>query len=179
VTDARFPERWLNDRRISRLSDPAFRLHVTALVWSVGNRTDGVIDDSDLTLIPRVDTARVAELDKAGLWRRERDYWVIVDFDGSQTTSNELAMLDNLRRRERDKKARQRARPKPSEDVPGDSPGDGPQGLHRTGQDRTDQARTGTEENELDGREQEDWPEVREPGHLFGEGSWLDGPRRP
>jgi hypothetical protein len=52
MTDARFPERWLNDRRLLRLSDAAFRLFVISLTWSVSNRTDGVLDTGDLTLIP-------------------------------------------------------------------------------------------------------------------------------
>jgi hypothetical protein len=39
MTDARFPERWLNDRRLLRLSDAAFRLFVISLTWSVSNRT--------------------------------------------------------------------------------------------------------------------------------------------
>jgi len=50
VTDARFPERWLNDRRVLRLSDPAFRLFVIPLTWSVSNRTDGDLYDDDLRL---------------------------------------------------------------------------------------------------------------------------------
>lgn len=59
MTDARFPERWLNDRRVLRLSDPAFRLFVISLTWSVSNRTYGELydDDDDLLLIPRVDLA--------------------------------------------------------------------------------------------------------------------------
>jgi len=31
MTDARFPERWLNDRRVLRLSDVDFRTFVTTL----------------------------------------------------------------------------------------------------------------------------------------------------
>jgi hypothetical protein len=63
VTDARFPERWLNNRRVLRLSDRAFRLFVISLTWSVSNRTDGELyDDDDLLLIPRVDLAAASRL---------------------------------------------------------------------------------------------------------------------
>ena len=43
MTDARMPERWLSDRRLLRLSDAAYRLHLTGLLWSVANRTDGEV----------------------------------------------------------------------------------------------------------------------------------------
>lgn len=54
MTDARFPERWLNDRRVMRLSPDAFRTFVIALTWSVANRTDGVITDDDMPFLPGV-----------------------------------------------------------------------------------------------------------------------------
>jgi hypothetical protein len=54
VTDARFPERWLNDRRV--------RLFVISLTWSVSNRTDGDLYDDDLLLIRRVDLAAASRL---------------------------------------------------------------------------------------------------------------------
>jgi hypothetical protein len=110
VTDARFPESWLNDRRLMRLSDAAFRLHVIAMAWSVSNRTDGAIDQDDLPLMPGVDGGRAAELEKAGLWERRDDSWLLVDFARTQTSRHELDVLDNVRRREREKKARQRAK---------------------------------------------------------------------
>lgn len=98
------------DRRIVPLSDAAFRLFVVANAWSVSNRTDGVVYDSDLRLIPGVDPGAVSEVQKAGLWHRVRDHWVIADFDAVQSSSHELTVLDNARRRQREKKARQRAR---------------------------------------------------------------------
>jgi hypothetical protein len=52
MTDARFPERWLNDRRVLRLPDDAFRLFVLSLAWSVANQTDGRIYDEDQALVP-------------------------------------------------------------------------------------------------------------------------------
>jgi hypothetical protein len=110
MTDARFPERWLNDRRVRRLSDPAFRLFVISLTWSVSNRTDGVLYPDDLALLADVDPASAAEMEKSELWRREKDYWLIADFENTQTTREQLEGLDRKRRLDRERKARQRAR---------------------------------------------------------------------
>jgi hypothetical protein len=123
MTDTRLPERFLTDRRIRRLSDAEFRSYVNALVWSVANRTDGVLHDEDLPLIPDVDAAHSAVLAKVELWRRDRARWLIVDYTATQTSKHELEVLDNARRREREKKARQRAAAAADDThVPGDSP---------------------------------------------------------
>jgi hypothetical protein len=132
MTDARFPERWLNDRRIVRLSDDAFRLFVMSLAWSVANRTDGRIYDDDLALI-LASANGSGQLAKAGLWERVADYWQIAEFEDTQTTSADLAHMAAMRRKARDKKRRQRAR---ARDVPRDRPGDVPGDMTRTGQDR-------------------------------------------
>ena len=51
MTDAPFPDRWLSDKRIQRLSDSHFRAFVTSLSWAASNRTDGVIEPEDVALI--------------------------------------------------------------------------------------------------------------------------------
>lgn len=136
MTDARLPERWLNDRRLLRLSDAAYRLHTTGILWCVANRTDGVLADEDLPLLPRVDQAAAAELGAAQLWERVAGAWLIADFAATQTSAHELAVLENARRREREKKQRQRAAAKTKPPaVAGDSPPGRPVG--------TAQARTG------------------------------------
>lgn len=152
MTDARFPERWLNCRRLLRLSDPAFRLHILALAWSVSNRTDGVLYDDDLLLIPTVDATRATELAKAGLWCRERDYWMVVDFADTQSTADELAALESIRRSGRERKTRERQR-RASRDMSRDMSRDKPR--DDTGQDRTGQDRTSARETDEGG---ESWP---------------------
>ncbi len=133
MTDARFPERWLNDRRVLRLPDDAFRLFVLSLAWSVANRTDGRLYDDDLTLIPA--SARGSgHLAKAGLWERVADYWLITVYEETQTTRADMEVLANARRRQRDKMRRRRLRTEP---VPGDVPGHGSGDSTRTGQART------------------------------------------
>jgi hypothetical protein len=137
MTDARFPERWLNDRRILRLPDDAFRLFVISLAWSVANRTDGRIYDDDLALIP-ASTTGSGQLAKAGLWERAADYWLIAEFEETQTTRDDLEALARGRRAQRDKKRRQRAaKAARAAAVPGDVPGDVSRDTPRTGQDRT------------------------------------------
>ncbi len=125
MTDARYPERWLTDRRLLQVSDAAHHLFVVGLVWTVSNRTDGVLNDDELALLPGVDPSRVVELKKRGLWTRKRDRWLIDDFATTQTSSHELEVLENIRRRDREKKARQRAKKLEEEaaESPGQSPG--------------------------------------------------------
>jgi hypothetical protein len=135
VTDARLHERFLTDRRVRRLSDAEFRLYVTALVWSVANRTDGVIIDDDLPLIPDVDAALAPALVKAELWHRQRGRWRMDRFAAEQTSRHELEVLENVRRRDREKKARQRAR---DAAVPGDVPGDMSRGTAQEGKEGKD-----------------------------------------
>jgi hypothetical protein len=110
VTDARLPERWLNDRRLLRLPDDAFRLFATSLMWSVANKTDGVLYDDDLPLIPGASPGGHGQLVKAGLWVREWDRWVITVFADSQTSRDELAALAARRRSDRQRKAAERLR---------------------------------------------------------------------
>lgn len=112
MTDARYPEAWLNDRRVVRLSDAAHRLYVTTLAWCVSNRTDGVIDRSDLALIHGVDPTKADELVAAGLWTQVTDGWRIVDFHKTQTTRAQIDGLDHKRHMDRERKARERARKK-------------------------------------------------------------------
>ena len=116
MTDARYPERWLSDRRILRLSDTDHRTFVTALVWSVSNRTDGVIEHDDLLLMVSATQGSAAALVAAGLWAEEENRWTITDFDSTQTSAHQLQALDNVRRYDRDRKANQR-RPKSGPEV--------------------------------------------------------------
>jgi hypothetical protein len=180
MTDARLPERWLNDRRVIRLTDGAFRTFVTSLVWSVANRTDGVIDPDDLDLVHGASRDKVPELVAAGLYEPAGSVHLIVDFAATQTSRDELRILENVRRQDREKKARQRARKSEESEhlSPGMSPGTPSPGTvpgDRAGQDRQDrqdrQALTGAPT--LQGGHAAgsgaalddcDWPPVRLPG---------------
>lgn len=152
MTDARLPGRWLTDRRLMRLSDAAFRLHVTALMFAVENRTEGELDDADLSLVPRVDPGRAVELEKAGLWTRERDHWCIAGFDATQTSRAQLEGLDQRQKQDRQRAQRYRENRRRSRDASRDESRDDPRddkGIGTgTGQGQ-EQARPDTEGKEL------------------------------
>lgn len=135
MTDARFPERYLSDRRVLRLTADEFRGWAFATIWSVSNRTDGVILSDELLLIPFMTAGTAQKLEACGLWEASGGGWVIADFSQAQTSRHELEVLDNARRRDREKKARQRAAktgaPVSFSDVPGDGPGGSSRGTSR------------------------------------------------
>lgn len=141
MTDARFPDRWLTDRRVLRLSDRAFRLFVTSLAWSASNRTDGQLDAGDLELLPgAADEVTCQALVGAELWASEGDGYVIVDYAATQTTAAQLAASERKRVLDRERQARHRAGQAQSpvtRDVTRD--------IRATTKDRTGQDRTGRE----------------------------------
>lgn len=154
MVDARFPERWLNDKRITRLSGDAFKLFMFAMGWSVANRTDGAITEDDLEDVPRVDRSVSVDLEKAGLWRREGRGWMITVFDGTQTPRAQLEALEAKRLHERDRAQRYRDRKK-----------SGPDESCRHADDARDDIRTGQDRPGVEGEEllqqrdgNEGWP---------------------
>ena len=137
------------DVRIARASDEAFRSYCLALMWSVSNRTDGVLLPDDLNLIPGFRRGTPSELVAAGLWTPQPKGWLIADFENTQTTRAQLEAADRARVHEREKKRRQREAKRQAETevststdsvVPGDIPRDVP--TDNTGQARTGQAFT-------------------------------------
>ncbi len=164
MTDARLPERWLADRRLLRLSDAHHRSFINALMWSVSNRMDGRIDPEDLALIPNFAVGAPKELVAAGLWTGLDHGWRITDFMATQTSSCDLEVLENIRRREREKKARQREKKVTGDTdddgvVPGTVPGDSTGGTSPgTTQDRTGQARKGRQGQEKRPQNDLHWP---------------------
>ncbi len=137
MTDARYPERWLNDRRFLHLPDDVFRTFVVALTMCVSNRAEGHVSPDDLHHLRRP-LEHGSTLVIAGLWDVEPDGtgWQIVDYVGTQTTRAELEAADAARKRERERKAEQRRRkaeeeragrpavPRDNGSVPGDVPRD-------------------------------------------------------
>lgn len=69
---ARLEDRFPAHRKVRRLSDAAFRLHVSAICWCAEQLTDGVIADSEIGMVSDVKRPRAAaaELERAGLWHR-------------------------------------------------------------------------------------------------------------
>lgn len=100
MTNANLPERWLNDRRFrrKRLSDAGYRSYHQALMWSVANRTEGVIERGDLEDIPDFQPAVVPELMAGDLWDPlgVGDSWLIHDYATTQSSKN---LLDSYEKR--------------------------------------------------------------------------------
>lgn len=109
MTDARFPERYLSDRRVLRLSADEFRAWSFATLWCVSNRTDGVVLADELPLIPFMDDGIAGALVERGLWSLSGDGWLITDFDRTQTSKHDLEVLENARAADAAKKRRLRA----------------------------------------------------------------------
>lgn len=162
MVDARIPERYLVDRRVLRLTDAERSSLFMATVWSVSNRTDGRVERRDLTLISTFRESAIPALVGEGLWAPDGpDAWTIVDYVRDQTSRDELEVLENARRRDREKKRRQRSKSQ------GTIPGDGPGGQHRIGKARQE-LEQGQDDDGVDQRTGEvtSWPTAKpgEPG---------------
>jgi hypothetical protein len=110
VTNANLPERWLNDLRFRRdqLSDAAYRGYMNALMWSVANRTDGVIRPQDLKYIPDFDHGVIRGLVNDDLWqpRGPNRGWLIADFATTQTSRDLVEKYEREKALDRARKAR-------------------------------------------------------------------------
>lgn len=134
MTDSRFPERWILDRRLQQLTGDQFRAFVVSLTWFAHNRTDGVIVPNDLPLIPFLGLEDVEAFIANGLWKRRRVGWLILDYDATQSTSVDLDAADMKRAQDRERKrkaraeerARKAAETSTDESCPLDSPVDCP-----------------------------------------------------
>lgn len=119
MTDARFPERWLNDRRIMRLGPAVFRGYVLALAWSVSNRTDGRLEVADLDMVPGCTLDTAEALVAAGLWAAAEDGtgWTISDFLSTQTSRGQLEGLELKKRQDAERARAYRSRKKSKDHV--------------------------------------------------------------
>jgi len=110
VTDARLPERLLNDRRLQRLN-PAehYRAYVNSLMYAVSNRTDGYLTPHDLDAIPHFKPESIAALIEAELWTAGEEGWIISDYLTTQTSRAQLEAAEHARIKDAERKARDRA----------------------------------------------------------------------
>ncbi len=110
MTDARFPCHWLLDQRFDELDPGALHLYAAALLWSVSNRTEGVVPDRRLDRLPwRPDRRFAPDLKAGGLWHRRGDNWIILDFEKTQTSAAQLDSAERAKKADRERKARDRA----------------------------------------------------------------------
>ncbi len=105
MTWARLDDGFDEHPKIDGLSDGAFRLHVTAIVASARNLTDGhVVATKVRRLTPNYEPEHLAELLDAGLWERHGDDYVVHDFL-DYNPSREQVIADRERRSSAGKKA--------------------------------------------------------------------------
>jgi hypothetical protein len=149
------------------LSCHGFRLYAIALMWSVSNRTDGVVEDADLGLLVGVDASAAGELVESGLWRRvgaNGGRYVIVDFASTQTPRDQLEGLERKRQQDRARAQRYRDKRRTSRDSSRDD----------KGQDRLRQARTGQATTESDGSYEKGLVHERDSAVCTACGYWTD-----
>jgi hypothetical protein len=105
---SRFQIGFTSNRKVYNLSNAAFRLYVTSIDWSRGQKTDGRIARQDLRLLPHAPKGKraeklIGELLEAGLWEGLLDGWQIHDFlewQDSAVQANERARRARERMRE-------------------------------------------------------------------------------
>jgi len=90
--------------KVAPLSDAAFRLHVTAMAWSVEGKTDGKIPfliPQTLTRAPSGKKLReiVDELVRMGLWIEGSDAYQIHDFLQWNLSASEIAARSEMKSR--------------------------------------------------------------------------------
>ncbi|MBT2535886.1 hypothetical protein [Arthrobacter sp. ISL-69] len=119
MTDARFPDRWLSDRRFRRLSDGEYRSYSQALMWAVLNRTDGDVPAKDLAIIPDFVPDHAGRLVEVELWAPAGAGWLILDFGATQTSKEQLDGLDARKRQDADRQKAKRDRDKRAASSPG------------------------------------------------------------
>lgn len=93
-----FDERFPRNRKVARLSDPAFRLYVSAVCWASEHYTDGALTPEDLPEIaPRMRRreAAAAELVEAGLFEQTGTLgWVVHDYHDHQPSAATRRAMD-------------------------------------------------------------------------------------
>ncbi|WP_256789869.1 hypothetical protein [Frankia sp. AvcI1] len=105
MTWVKLDDGFARNRKIAKLSDGAFRLHVSALCWCAEQLTDGHIAAGELrevsTLTPTRARRLAGELVKLGVWDVVPDGWTIHDFlDYNPSRSKVLAEREATARRQ-------------------------------------------------------------------------------
>lgn len=151
MTDARLPGRWLMNMKIAALSDRAWRVFTSALMWSNEQGTDGRIPPLALRFLYPADipASVIDELVNAELAERRQDGGF--DVRDWAKTQSAAAEVEHQRERNRTKVRAHRERRKSADvtgavtgDVTGYEPGHTP----RTGKDRQGQDRRGAKYGE-------------------------------
>lgn len=101
----RFEIGFTRAKNVHRLSDAAFRLWVTSIDYAREQATDGVLDRSDLDILPRCPAGKrrvqaVQEIEQSGGWQSTETGWLIHGFLNWQDSAAKIAQ-DRDKARER------------------------------------------------------------------------------
>jgi hypothetical protein len=112
---ARFDERFPWHRKVRRIPDAAFRLHVSAVCWCSEHLTDGFVPAGDLLLVSDVKRpgSAVGALVSAGMWELADDGWQIHDYLDYNPSKAEVE-----EKREKDAERKRRGRTSESRQSP-------------------------------------------------------------
>lgn len=97
----KFDDQFPIHRKVSGLTDAAFRLHVEAIFWCARNLTDGFIAQDDLDSVSRYRRPEgyVTELVRRGAWDVVEDGWQIHDFLVWQDSRDKVLRVREQRRK--------------------------------------------------------------------------------
>lgn len=121
VADARLRSEWLTKLTFLDLSDTAWRVFTGALMWSVGNGTNGEIPKRYLRWLHPDGEATTAnsEISAAGLWEESADAYTLIGWDTTlgQSTAEQV---EKYREDARIRQQRRRQRAKSTSPAPSD-----------------------------------------------------------
>lgn len=81
MTWAKFDDNFADHPKVIALSDGAFRLHATGILYSARYLTDGVVPGSQVPrLTPNYEPAHLRELVQAGMWKHDGAHYLIHDY---------------------------------------------------------------------------------------------------
>lgn len=106
---AKFDDKFPDHKKVRRLTDAAFRLHVTAICACSRDESDGRVTEEDIAEMEHGTRLRkhVDALVKAGLWDVVKGGWLVHDFLHYNPSHEQL---NAKRDRERERQARWRER---------------------------------------------------------------------
>jgi hypothetical protein len=121
----KFDDQFTIHRKVSGLTDAAFRLHVEAIFWCARNLTDGFIAQDDLAIVSRYRRPEgyVTELVGRGAWDVVDGGWHIHDYLVWQQSRSKTLQVRDARKKSgtlggiRSGESRRKPRGKPKQDA--------------------------------------------------------------
>jgi hypothetical protein len=101
MTWVRFDDQFTIHRKVSSLSDAAYRLHTEAIFWCARNLTDGRIARDELRSVSGIGKpdGHAAELVRRGLWLETDDGWEVHDYLSYQPSRSKVLHDRELKRK--------------------------------------------------------------------------------